>query len=422
MGHGPTPPVVIVMNARFVPRTRDGPYLYGVVQHAIRVADVLTGAGICVGFVLYERVAGLAMPSRRTTTILRTYPAVVVRFDFAMTEDSVQDAFEQAVSVLERRPAWRADGRPALLYFQTSAVLPFAPPGRAVTVTHHAPFVAQVTDVLGAATASEAFDWDHPKFGHLARSQAAGLDYLAAHPDALCLEISAIQERFLQAAGIRARRIRRLPQPLEGFGEPESTSPDEDQPIWSDLPAHGLIAMTAVARFDAFKHVELFVDGCVEALAEGSIRHALIVGGPPADRRRDDLAERIPPEFRSSFVIVPRLSRSALVGRVFRRLAGRGVFVCTSRFDLVPYTALESSSAGLCTLVPDSETVGAIEYLPPAYRFTPTPAGLAHALAELTESPGKLAAFAATAEAVRRVTSDGTFQAAFVAAINDREP
>lgn len=410
------PPTIIVLNARFVPSTRSAPYLYGVVQHAIRTADVLAKLEVPVGFLLYERQPGTELPELREHAVL-DYPAIVVRFDFGIAHPAMATAFRAAVEMLEkRRRSSVRDRRGSQLYFQTSAVLPFAPRACAIAVTHHAPFVDQVTAAIGPHAARAAFDWDHPKADHLARTQAAGIEFVASHSDVRCLEISPIQERYLAAHRIDDRRIRALAQPLEDDATTDGRHSDVARAA-EILPENGFVALTAVSRFDGFKRVELFVEGAAQAVAARAVEHVVVIGGEPVDERRESLMSMIPISIRPAFTFLPRVPHSLLVRGLFPSLAGRGVFVCSSRFDLVPYTVLEAARVGLCTIVPDIDTVGSSAYLPPNYRYAPTSSDLTALLSRLARDGRTLRAFASVGESIARGTSDEAFLETFAGSV-----
>jgi glycosyltransferase involved in cell wall biosynthesis len=257
-----------------------------------------------------------------------------------------------------------------------------------------------------------AFDWDHPKADHLATVQAQGLAVAADRDNVRCGEISRIQEAYLVDGRVDPRRVTRLTQPLDGActSTPLPASVDE---ALSGRSGRGLVAITAVSRLDHFKNVELFVRGAVEGLRDGHLEKAIVIGGFPHDDERERLKALVPFAEQCSFAFVPRIPRAALVGTVFPRLASHGVFVCSSRFDLVPYAALEAARSGLCTVVPDTGCVGAAEYLPPRYLFAATPHGLAELFATLAGDDDSLHGFVDTADSIRLGTSGNAFRGSF---------
>jgi glycosyltransferase involved in cell wall biosynthesis len=273
-------------------------------------------------------------------------------------------------------------------------------------VTHHGPFVADVVESIGPELAARAFEWDHAKIEHLAAVQRAGLDVVRANKRIICAEISPIQMRRLCREGVAHERVMAIAQPVEC---PVTTAALPGA-LQAALAPAGPIAVTAVSRLDQFKNVELFVRGCIAALQRGHLAAALVVGGFPTDPERDRLAALVPESLHDRVYFHPRISHESLAGDLFYRIAGRGVFVCSSRFDLVPYTVLEAARTGLCTIVPDLPSVGAREYLPEPFRFPATPRGLAEALERIGPM---MTTFAPVAAAIRRATGDAAFLAGF---------
>jgi glycosyltransferase involved in cell wall biosynthesis len=406
---------VIVLNSRFVPEAVGAVYPYGASQHALHVASLLRRLGQRVGFVLYRRRDGLAVPRVEERSVLDTYPAAELYYD-PRTEAAVRAGLSRAVRSVAGSwgPIRRDSGHLGpLVYLQTPVLLPYLERGPDVLVTHHGPFVPDVREALGLERAREAFDWDHPKADFLARMQARALQ-VVKHRDAVhCGEISDLQVRFLRRAGVPPWRIHRLPPPVAAE-KGLSSVPDELRDLVGRLTARGSpVAVTAVARLDSFKNVELFVLGCVLALRQRTIAGALVVGGLPHEPERDRLAALVPPDLSGLVRFLPRQPRAAVAGWLFPALAERGVFACTSRFDLVPYTVLEAARAGLTTLVPDSPYVGAAAYLPERYRFRPDPHGLAAAFRDVGLGPSLSEGFADVARRIAASTSDGAFTEAF---------
>jgi glycosyltransferase involved in cell wall biosynthesis len=391
---------VLVLNRRYVPHAVDAPYMYGVVQHALRVAKILTARGHRIGFVLYERDERLSAPRLRAGRVLGSFDAVIVNFHFGMRADQLTTAFAMAVHAVVN--PWK-ERRPPLIYYQTSAVLAFAPPEFDSLVTHHGPFVHDVIDALGEELAAEAFEGDHVKMEHLRRAQLHGMAVARSRERILCAEISPIQVERLQREGIPHERVLRIPQPVDCQRQYGTPLPD---PLSRVAESDGPVAIIAVSRLDQFKNVELFVRGCCLALESADLTAALVVGGFPHDAERQRLQRLVPPPLRAAFHFAPRVSHGVLAGNLFYRLAGRGIFVCSSRFDLVPYTALEAARAGLCTIVADLPTVGARDYIPQPFRFPAHPEGLAAAVKRVAP---RVREFDCVGRAIRHATSDEAF-------------
>lgn len=411
--------VVSVVNNRFIPSDRSQPYIYGVVQHVFHSADVLAAAGVEMQLLLYHRDESISQPIIRRTMVWNMFAAVRLDFHFRMPKHVLVAAFAQALACLDPdTSAIGARSRP-LIYFQTSALLPYLPDGYGAVITHHAPFVDDVAAALGPEGARLAFNWDHAKAHHLARTQRNGVRTLRARGSVVCAEISRIQSEYLRARRIQDDRVYALPQPLEPLPiEGDALSPEVEQALRTLLrePGRAPIAFTAVSRLDYFKNVELFVKSCCHSLQHGTIAGALIVGGAPDDPERPRLRAMVPEHLRPSVIFVPKIPRTALVSALFPRMAPSGVFVCSSRYDLVPYTVLEAACVGVCTLVPASRFVGASAYVPTDFQFTPSQTGLCRALERLADADDRHREFAPVASAIRSATCDVAHLRGFEAA------
>ena len=129
------------------------------------------------------------------------------------------------------------------------------------------------------------------------------------------------------------------------------------------------------------------MQAALRLLKSGLDLRVLIIGGPPRDGERRRLERLVDAGLAHRFCFAPRVSREDLA-RLLDDLAGRGLFVCPSRYETCGLTPLEAAARGVCTLVADTpDRVEAASLVPPRQRFAPTVEGLG--------------------AAVRRVTSDG---------------
>ncbi len=266
-------------------------------------------------------------------------------------------------------------------------LLPFHPPGQPFVVTHHAPFVDHVVEVMGPRLAADAFGAGRAKLEHLRNHQRIGLDCLARSRGS-AVEISAIQADYLRRHGVEGRFIHRIHPPLEwadgasGFSEAGARL---RRFIGGAGP--GVILCTACSRLDAFKNVELLVQAALRLLRSGLDLRVLIIGGPPRDGERRRLERLVDESLAHRFRFAPRVPRGDLA-QLLDELAGRGLFVCPSRYETCGLTPLEAAARGVCTLVADApDRVEAASLVPPRQRFTPTVEGLAAAVRRLTAGP-----------------------------------
>ena len=364
---------IIVLNGNFVPASAAGPFKYGAVGYALRAAEALRRPGLLAGFLLYRRDEGLDRP-RLDPVPLLGYPALQLGFHFGMDRQVLGAALEAARARL-------GGGR---LYYQTNVLLPFHPPGRPLVVTHHAPFVDHVVEVMGPRLAEEAFGAGRAKLEHLRVNQRLGLKHLARSRGA-AVEISSIQAEYLRAHGVEGRFIHRIHPPLES--DAVNGLSGEGARLRSFIARGGprLVLCTACSRLDAFKNVELFVRAAVGLARSGLDLRALVIGGPPDDAQRRRLQGLVDAGLAHRFRFSPRVSRDDLA-HLLDDLAGRGLFVCPSRYETCGLTPLEAAARGVCTLVADTpDRVEAAMLVPPRHRFPPTAEGLADAVRRLTD-------------------------------------
>ncbi|MBJ3592569.1 glycosyltransferase [Salmonella enterica subsp. enterica serovar Saintpaul] len=127
--------------------------------------------------------------------------------------------------------------------------------------------------------------------------------------------------------------------------------------------------MTAVARLDYFKNVEMFLQASVKlAETNQSIKILIIGDNQDYDERRENMHNMIPLALKDRCIIHPKLSPIEL-SSVFTALKKRGVFVCTSRYETLGITPLEAAISGIYTLMPALDSVEASLYFKDEDRF-----------------------------------------------------
>ncbi|GAA4232449.1 hypothetical protein GCM10022254_32340 [Actinomadura meridiana] len=160
------------------------------------------------------------------------------------------------------------------------------------------------------------------------------------------------------------------------------------------------------------------IEGTRIAVESGDLDGVIVIGGSTDDPDRQRLRSSLPAELAKSYLFLEKLPRQLLVNGLFPYLVSNTtatIFVCSSRYDLVPYTVLEAARSGLCTIVPSGGLVGASEYLPTEYQFRPTPSGLASRISALTSDDDLSLNFRPVAESIHRDTGDDAFMKAFFA-------
>ncbi|MEO1308100.1 MAG: hypothetical protein AAFV38_09265, partial [Pseudomonadota bacterium] len=267
--------IVIVMNRRFVPKSKNGQYIYGVVQHVMYMASLFESCGIRPLFLYYGREQSRETPVVEKETLLG-YESVTVRFDFGMAQQDKERAFAQGLDALNLN--WDE----SIIYSQSIAVADFFPDYAPMVVTNHSPFVESVFQALGPEMGRRAFDWDHPKADFLLVRQGEALSALAKRPNVSFAEISHIQLRYLRGLGFDEARLIALPPGVGRRPVPnDELLPDQIKKLTKDV--HGKCALFPVSRFDYFKDVDFFMDAAAIAMENGTIATTILVGSEPDD-------------------------------------------------------------------------------------------------------------------------------------------
>ena len=81
------------------------------------------------------------------------------------------------------------------------------------------------------------------------------------------------------------------------------------------------------------------------------------------DDRRIALLHGVPAEFQHRFQIMPKFTKTELYF-FFKAARGKGIFVCSSRFETLGITPLEAALSGVTTLISDAREVEASQYFP----------------------------------------------------------
>jgi hypothetical protein len=235
-----------------MPNRDDSIYPYGATQHSIHVAALLEAAGHTVQFLTYQRNERLRTPILSPGRVLDRYPKLSLEFNFSMASHHISESLQRGLLELAKE---QRTGH--LLYLQTSVLLPYFPANIPTIVTHHSPFVDDVTRAMGHSSARQAFDWDHPKADFLRQAQSIALETLLQRDHIQCAEISPLQIAYLARQGVSPKRLHSLPPPVSSeFLRPESI-PSFISTFLDSRPQQAPIAITAVSRLDHFKNVDL---------------------------------------------------------------------------------------------------------------------------------------------------------------------
>lgn len=375
--HSTVDPVAIVVNSRFLPRSVGAGHSVGAAGFVLRVARELAALELFGGFVLYRRDDSLTSIQHQVFDRLG-YNAVEIRFNFSLAVLSVKNGLRRALRTLTtmRGTHWGSigDARGIVPYYQTGSLLQYHPEEHPFLVTHHAPFVSDVTDRFGEQFAAAAFQGGERKVIHLRKTQASGVASLQALRGGIALELSSIQTRYLRKEGVAASQIIQAPPPIS-IPKAEVIRCSHD--IHFQNQGDKITLLSCAARVDTFKNLELLIDTGNQLFREGYPVQLLIAAGSLAEGHlRRKLQRRISRSFVPAAKVVPRFSQQELL-YTFSFFQSNGVFVFPSRFETLGITPIEAAMSGMVTIVSDdANCIGVSEIFPKEFRFTASREGL----------------------------------------------
>ncbi|MGP3945167.1 hypothetical protein [Streptomyces sp. 6N106] len=364
--------VIFVINARFLGSAQDIPY--GAAGYTRTIAAGLRALGHHVGLIGYRREPAHPRESASLCWGQRLgCPYAEVAFHTETPAHTLQTTFAEAVTRLgEGRPP----PTPLVLYHQSSYTLPFTPDGVLCAVTHHAPFVEDVARTMGVDDCVTAFGGGRAKVDALLGSQERGMDWLRDHPHVRVLEFSTLQINCLSRQGVSVGQCSVLPPPL--LSHAASPEPDAPRPLasWMESATGRTLLISTAARADGFKNLDAVIDAyrVIEGRGDRAALY-LACGSKQGAREVEELREHVPPHLRRHCVIGPRLPHGSMLS-TFRSLAGRGVFLFTSRYETLGFTPLEAMGQGLVVAVPAPPTpIGMRDYVPAEFLYSPLAGG-----------------------------------------------
>ncbi|PQE25257.1 glycosyl transferase group 1 protein [Rutstroemia sp. NJR-2017a WRK4] len=368
-------PAILVLNDRYYPSSTNSPAKVGATAFALQVARAFDHAGLFAGVILYERLDHLKAPIVQLIPRDST-PCVKLSFHFDMSTTQVRYALDAAAALLV---ATFAEEIMPMLYYQTDTLLKYHPKRLPYCVTHHGPFYGDFTRHFTRDLAAVAYGSEE-KAAHLERTQEEGLRHLKACDHAYVLQHSYRQGEYLMERGVDPARMRALNPPIHSMRVTSHRKTENIRELVSFSTSKRVLVFTAVARLDYFKNIELLVDSVVTLLGRGRLVRLLVVGGEgTSDRACARLLSKVPREYSAHVKISSKIAKDDMYS-LFDYAQTRGIFVCTSRYETLALTPLESALSGVTTIMPDSELVEASRYFPDTYRFEPTAFGLAAVL------------------------------------------
>lgn len=389
-------PAILVLNERYFPATPTAPATVGATSFTLNVIECLQSVRVPVGLILYSRQPGLPGPAVQSV-IRNNKECVILGFDFTMDDAQVQSVIASAASLLTA--SCQAAGTP-MLYYQTDTLLRFHPHDLPACVTHHAPFLEE----FSSNTAAIAFGGPD-KALHFMNQQKAGLRELLMRENIFVIQHSRVQGSYLLKKGVSEKRIFPVSPPVV---LPAPTGTRLDPAVTGFVEGAQFLLLTAVARLDYFKNVNLLVEAGVCLMERGVDVNVLIIGGGMADEElRRELVSGVPRGCAHRFLVTQRLAKDQLY-RLLRLTRTRAVFVCPSRYETFGITPLESALSGVCTVICNSLFVEAARFFPEYLKFDPNVDGLVRLIEGL-----RLDALAREGERLRRIIGQQLSKASF---------
>ena len=400
--------IVIIMNGKFMPKTMDSHYIYGVVQHALQTAKILSDNNQFGGFIFYERVEEINDVRVTEKVIYNKYNSVKVSFNFNLSNEVIKHGFIDAVNILKAS----FQKSELFLYSQTITIAKYLPADYPILITNHGPFALNVQQAIGKELAEKAFNYEHVKFPFLLKSQKDNIFYVKNMANVFFLEISLIQVEYLKSLGIPKNKIFHINPPLEEYN---SNTTDLHEPIeleqFLQNNEHPIL-FTVVSRLDDFKNVELLVSTAARMIENNPSFKVIIIGGEVNDKNRIKMKSSLKKSISGNFLFVSRVEHQVLIKKVIPLLSDKGIFICTSRFDLVPYTVLEFSRKSIVTFVPNSKYVGAGLYFPNDFKYEYTSQNLEKTINDYLKN-GEKNNFYHTYKLIKEKTSNVSYQKRF---------
>lgn len=354
---------VVVLNKRYFSRDPLVTAKVGASSFTFSVLGVLLDHDILSGLVLYCRDEQLATPRCEVEEDWNGAAIVTMYFNFKMDKMQVATGLQRAFRLACSKKVTPSH---PVVYYQTDTLLHYHPEGYRFCVTHHGPFASHFAQEYSLDLARLSFGGSQDKAATLCQQQQLGIQRLLQDNQGTILAHSRLQQRILEDAGLNPNRFKYLHPPI---GVPPCNDPKLLPPAIQHF-IHGadLVLLTAVARLDYFKNVELTIQTGLELLKTNTSARVLVVGDPEADSsRRRALLEPVPADQHAHFMVVPRLAKDKLYA-LFKAVRRTGVFLCTSRYETLGITPLEAAAAGVVTLVTETPNVEAVSFMPAGCR------------------------------------------------------
>ncbi|MEQ5053218.1 glycosyltransferase [Klebsiella michiganensis] len=357
---------IIVINKKYMQKDKNEGFPVGATSFSLHMKNFIKRNKGYIGCLYYEREDDISTPFLYEESYDSDF-SLCMKFNYSMPTDMLTETLRKAFHIFTERLDDPSDK--FLVYYQTDTLLSFHPVEIPYCVTHHGPFIEDFAHHYSYKEAGYAFG-GKDKVNHLLTQQNKGVSVLK-NGNGFAILHSSIQNNYLSNKGISQEKCLKITPPVN---LPIHTSSDKiNSPIihkfMKSITENDVILLTAVARLDYFKNVEMFLQASVK-LAETNQRIKILIIGDNQDydKRRENMHNMIPLALKDRCIIHPKLSPTEL-SSVFTTLKKKGIFVCTSRYETLGITPLEAALSGIYTLMPALDSVEASLYFKDEDRF-----------------------------------------------------
>lgn len=357
---------IIVINKKYMQKDKNEGFPVGATSFSLHMKNFIKINNGYIGCLYYEREDDISTPFLYEESYGSDF-SLCMKFNYSMPTYMLTETLRNAFHIFTERPDAPSDK--FLVYYQTDTLLSFHPVDIPYCVTHHGPFIEDFAHHYSYKEAGYAFG-RKDKVNHLLTQQNKGVSVLK-NGNGFAILHSSIQNNYLSNKGIPQEKCLKIRPPVN---LPIHTISDKiNIPIihkfMRNITENDIILLTAVARLDYFKNIEMFLQASVK-LSETNQRIKILNIGDNQDydKRRENMHNMIPLAIKDRCIIHPKLSPTEL-SLVFTTLKKKGIFVCTSRYETHGITPLEAALSGIYTLMPALDSVEASLYFKDDDRF-----------------------------------------------------
>jgi glycosyltransferase involved in cell wall biosynthesis len=350
---------IIVINKKHMQKNIHEGFRVGATSFSINIKKHLENNQSYIGTVFYERDESISSPLLLVEHDNQRY-SLSLRFNFRMPPQIIAQSLKDAFNILQKLDKNKSSGY--IVYYQTDTFLSFHPNGVPYCVTHHGPFIEHFLKKYSYEEAGYAFG-GKDKVDHLLTQQKKGISVLKDGSGFAILH-SLIQKNFLLERNIMHSQCLKITPPIKlpSHYNDDNINSETIANFIETLTKQDIILITAVARLDYFKNIEMFLEASIHVTKNTTNIKVLIMGDDPDVKvNRNKLRNLIPSALNDRFLIHSKISPNDL-NVVFNKLSNKGIFVCTSRYETLGITPLEAAITGLYTLMPDLDSVEASFY------------------------------------------------------------